>query len=183
MKSSRALDLVIIVLIISGVFYFAGPAKRAAVPSAPPSAPPSVPTMNALQDAPPFTLPTLNGPDVQFDGKSAKFIVLTAISCPGCQQRVPLDEKAKALVREYKIPIWNHLLYSEKIVAADFVQTAGPTADAFVFDRDGRVSVGQYKGSDDHCWILINHQGKIVRNGSADLKQLEDSLQRYFGSP
>jgi hypothetical protein len=182
MRNSRILDLVLLVLVISGVFFLMRPGRDSVAPKSP-QASRSVSSTTELPDAPAFTLPTLNGPDVQFDGKSAKFIVLTAISCQDCQKRVPLDEKAKALVRPYKIPIWNHLLYAEKAVAADFVLTAAPSADAFVFDRDGRVSVNQYQGSDAQCWILINSQGKIVRRGTANLKELEEALVHYFDKP
>ena len=127
--------------------------------------------------APAFSLPEVGGGTFTFE-KGPALIVLTAVGCQGCRERVgKVDKAAFDWARSQGIPVWNIFVYAGVEAGAAFKAEMNPSADRFLADADGSVSVGAYKGSDESCWILIGPASDIIWQGGTDL----EALQKAWG--
>jgi len=125
--------------------------------------------------APAFELPEVSGDRFAYPGgKGPALIVLTAVGCQGCRDRVgKIDKEAYDWAKSKAIPVWNVFVYAGVPAAAAFQAEMAPTGDKFLADENGSVMVGAYKGSDEACWILIGPAGDILWQGGTDLAALE----------
>ncbi len=172
---NRSLDLVVVICLIAcGAFLWHASSSRKPVsePSTPTPAP-------GARMAPAFSLPVVGGSSFGYEGgKGPALIVLTAVGCQGCRERVgKIDAAAVAWARSQAIPVWNIFVYAGVEAGAAFKAEMNPSADRFLADADGSVSVGAYKGSDESCWILIGPASDIIWQGGTDL----EALQKAWG--
>lgn len=178
MRSNRFTDFLVLGLIVAGgAFYASRRENPAATPTPVPSAP--VRAVNGFPDkAIPFRLARPDGSEFAYQGQGPVVITLTAVTCGGCQQRIPLDKELLALAREHKVPLYNVLVYAaDPAYGQSFVAQFQPAADEILIDPGGLVFVNQYRGSDSNCWMLIGPKGEFLYRGPENMQAMRTGLQ------
>lgn len=174
---NRIRDLVFVMVVIAGLAYWKQ--KPAQAPAATPVPPAPVQSAGFPDTAPPFTLHSNLGPPRSFDGKGPLVVVLTAVGCGECVQRIPRDREIYAMAQRANIPYYNILVYIEDDAAgAKFAQQHHPVGDDILNDPGGRVFVSQYKGSDNNCQMVIGRKGEFLYRGPEN----KEAMQKAIGS-
>ena len=128
----------------------------------------------ASRPAPEFTLPSADGEQITFDGQGKHLIVLSAVGCQDCRDRVPLDRTLAKMAQLRGVMVTNLLVFANERSATAFVSHYEPLADHFLVDN-GHVAVNLYRGSDDHCWIYVK-DGRIIWQGPGDLNLIAEQI-------
>lgn len=132
---------------------------------------PQAPTPAAVPGDSGFTLEDVDGNRHTYDGRGSLFIVLTAVGCGDCVNRIEADRAAVEEARKHGVPAWNLLVFADRAAGKQFLRSHNPTADRVLVDPDSAVSVKKYRGSDAAAWILVR-DGKVAWQGAADLPAL-----------
>ena len=123
-----------------------------------------------------FTLPNLDGETVKFDGEGRHLLILSAVGCQDCRERVPIDRTLAKLANLKGVSVTNLLVFANERSATEFVSRCEPLADQFLVDT-GQVAVNLLSGSDERCWLYIE-DGQVVWQGPGDLNLIAEHILR-----
>lgn len=164
---SRLKDLVVLIVLVASGAYWMQHQKDTPKPVETPVAGSTGAPANYFPDtAPSWELHSNLGPPRKFDGKGPLVVVLTAVQCSGCLERIPRDREIYDLAKKAKIPYYNVLVWAEDdAIGAKFVADHQPAGDDILNDPGGRIFVDKYKGSDNNCQMVIGRNGEFLYRG------------------
>ena len=173
---SRIRDLVIIFSVVALGAYLRQKPSEAPVATPTPVAAATQTSGGFPDKAPPFELPSNQG-TTSFNGKGPLVVVLTAVGCGDCIQRIPRDEEIYEMARKAHVPYYNALVYVEDVAAGErFVKEHRPAADLVLYDPGGKVFVGQYLGSDNNCLMVIGRNGEFLYRGPENKEAMQKAI-------
>lgn len=176
---NRIRDLVLVIAIIAGAAYWRQKPLEP-VPNNTPAVTPAPAATASLAfptTAPPFELHSNLGPPRKFDGKGPLVVVLTAVGCGDCITRIPRDNEIYAMAKKANVPYYNVLVYiADDAAGAKFVQEHQPAGDDILNDPGGSVFVGQYRGSDNNCQMVIGRQGEFLYRGPENKEAMQKAI-------
>jgi hypothetical protein len=172
MRQQRWMDLVLVLVIVAVVAHL----TRSPAQDTPKASPSQVSA--AMGKAIPFELESVDGRRLRYDAQSPAILVLTAIGCGGCIARVhQQDAELTKWATAHQLPVYNLLVYADRASGAAFVAEHQPTAPTILVDPGGQVSVTQYQGSDDNCWMVVGPDGSFLYRGGTDLPRLIEACK------
>lgn len=176
-RNNRLFELVLVVGVIAcGAYLFFSPTSPSGPSPTPLVADTAVPYFPERALA--FDLNDIDGSRVHYDGRTPVLFNLTAVGCQGCRERVPRDKQLVPLAQAKGIEVYNILVYADQNAGATFVNEFSPLASKILVDPGGKVFVGQYRGSDENCWMLVGKDGQFLYRGKEDLPALKAALDR-----